>query len=157
MADVVEFKVNGKKVAASAPEDRFLLGFLRNDLRLTGTKYGCGKSFCGACTVLVDQKPARSCRLPLKGLAGSEVLTIEGLAQDGKLHAIQQAFIDQDAFQCGFCTPGMILEVYALLQKNPRPSAEDIKQGLGGHLCRCGGYAGIIRAVQAAAQEARHG
>ena len=157
MAETVEFKVNGKKTSASASGDQSLLSFLRNDLKLTGTKYGCGKAFCGACTVLVDKKPVRSCRLPLRKVDGAEVITIEGIAKDGKLHAIQKAFIDEDALQCGFCTPGMIMETFAFLEKNPRPTDEQIKQGLNGHLCRCGTYKGIVRAVQAAAKEASRG
>ena len=157
MAEPVEFKVNGKEIRTSVSGDRFLLGFLRTDLRLTGTKYGCGKAFCGACTVLVDNKPVRSCRTRLRDVAGADVVTIEGLAKDGKLHAIQQAFIDHNAFHCGFCTPGMILETFAFIRKNPKPTEAEIKQGLGGHLCRCGAYKGIVRAVQAAAREVNRG
>jgi aerobic-type carbon monoxide dehydrogenase small subunit (CoxS/CutS family) len=157
MAEVIEFKVNGKPVRASASVEQSLLWFLRLDLGLTGTKYGCGEAFCGACTVLKDKRPVRSCRVHLKDVAGAEIVTIEGLARDGRLHAIQRAFIEQDAFQCGFCTPGMVLEAFALLEKNPKPTEDDIKQGLGGHLCRCGAYAGVVRAVQAAAREVSRG
>jgi aerobic-type carbon monoxide dehydrogenase small subunit (CoxS/CutS family) len=157
MPEVVEFEVNGKPRKASAAGDPLLLWSLRTDLRLTGTKYGCGEAFCGACTVLVNKKPVRACKVRLREVAGAEVVTIEGLARDGKLHALQQAFIDEDAFQCGFCTPGMILEAYALIERNPDPSDEDVRQGLNGHLCRCGSYGRIIAAVRAAAREARRG
>ena len=156
MTEVIEFKLNGKPVKLSTDGDRLLLWYLRSDLQQTGTKYGCGEGFCGACTILLNNQPTRSCMLRLRDVAGSEVLTIEGLAKDGKLHPIQQAFVDHDALQCGFCTPGMILQTYSLLQNKPNPSEDEIKQGLNGHLCRCGSYKSIVEAVQAAAKDNHH-
>ena len=157
MAEVVEFKLNGKKVRAAAAGNPLLLWSLRADLKHTGTKYGCGEAFCGACTVLVNGKPVRSCRVPLRDVAGADVVTVEGLAKNGKLHGLQQAFIDHDALQCGFCTPGMILEAFALIQRNAKPTEEQIKQAMNGHLCRCGSYKRIVMAIQAAALEAHRG
>ena len=120
---------------------------------LTGTKYGCGKAQCGACTVIVANKAVRSCRFPMKGVKGKEVLTIEGLAKNGKLHPIQEAFIKHDALQCGFCTPGMILNAYSLLLKNSQPTRADIIQNMDHNLCRCGAHSRIIQAIQSAAKE----
>jgi len=149
----VSFKLNGKAVSLTTNSQRMLLWVLRTDLGLTGTKYGCGAGLCGACTVLVDNEAVRSCRLPVKGVEGKQVLTIEGLAQNGKLHPIQQSFIKHDALQCGFCTPGMILAAYSLLLKNPHPTEQEIIQHMDHNLCRCGSYARIIQAIGAAAEE----
>jgi len=149
----VSFKLNGKPISLTVDSERMLLWVLRTDMGLTGTKYGCGAGICGACTVLVDDEAVRSCRLPVKGVEGKQVLTIEGLAKNGKLHPIQQAFIEHDALQCGFCTPGMILNAYSLLLKNPHPTKAEIIQHMDHNLCRCGSHARIIQAIQAAAEE----
>jgi len=149
----VSFKLNGKPISLTVDSERMLLWVLRTDMGLTGTKYGCGAGICGACTVLVDDEAVRSCRLPVKGVEGKQVLTIEGLAKNGKLHPIQQAFIKADALQCGFCTPGMILNAYSLLLKNPHPTEAEIIQHMDHNLCRCGSHARIIQAIQAAAEE----
>jgi aerobic-type carbon monoxide dehydrogenase small subunit (CoxS/CutS family) len=157
MMENVSFKLNGKPVRLSVDSKRALLWVLRTDLGLTGTKYGCGVGLCGACTVLVDNKAVRSCRVPVKDVAGKEVITIEGLAKKGKLHPIQQAFIEHDALQCGFCTPGMILNVYSLLSRNPQPSREEIIEDMDYNLCRCGSHSRIIEAIQTAAKEMKGG
>ena len=149
----VSFKINGKPVSLTINNERMLLWVLRTDLGLTGTKHGCGAGLCGACTVLVDNEAVRSCRLPAKDVEGKQVLTIEGLAKNGKLHPIQQAFVKADALQCGFCTPGMILNAYSLLLKNPHPTEAEIIQHMDHNLCRCGSHARIIQAIQAAAEE----
>jgi aerobic-type carbon monoxide dehydrogenase small subunit (CoxS/CutS family) len=128
---------------------------LREDLDLTGTKYGCGEASCGACTVLVDGDPTRSCVTPVGVVGDRPVVTIEGLAQRGKLHPVQQAFLEVDALQCGYCTSGMILSAVALLRKNPNPDGGAIAGGLQGNVCRCGTYRRIVKAVRAAAQEGR--
>jgi carbon-monoxide dehydrogenase small subunit len=122
-------------------------------LGLTGTKYGCGISYCGACTVLVNDEAVRSCQTTIKNIANKNVVTIEGLSQNGNLHPLQKAFADNDALQCGFCTPGMILTAYSFLIKNPNPSTSDIINGLNDNLCRCGAHTRIIQAVQSAAKE----
>jgi aerobic-type carbon monoxide dehydrogenase small subunit (CoxS/CutS family) len=153
MEKVVQFTLNGKPIKLTVDSDRSLLWVLRADLGLTGPKYGCGEGICGACTVLVDDEAARSCVLPVGQVQGKQVTTIEGLAQNGKLHPLQQAFIDHDALQCGYCTPGMILTAYSLLRKNPRPSYSDIVNGMEHNLCRCGSHKRIIEAIQSAAKE----
>jgi len=153
MMEKVSFTLNGKPTSLAVDSERMLLWILRTDLGLTGTKCGCGAGLCGACTVIVDNKAVRSCRLPVKGVEGKEVLTIEGLAGNGKLHPIQQAFAKHDALQCGFCTPGMILNAYGLLVKNSRPSRAEIIQGMEGNLCRCGAHTRIVDAIQSAAEE----
>jgi len=151
------FKLNGQPVSLEVDGERPLLWVLRSDLGLTGTKYGCGEGHCGACTVLLDKVAVRSCLLKVKEASQKEVLTIEGLARDGKLHPLQKAFIAHDALQCGYCTPGMILTAYALLAGNPAPSREQIIRGLNENLCRCGAHTRIIAAVQAAAAELKGG
>ncbi|NIO11429.1 MAG: 2Fe-2S iron-sulfur cluster binding domain-containing protein [Deltaproteobacteria bacterium] len=133
--------------------DRMLLWVLRTDLGLTGTKYGCGQSHCGTCTVLVNNAAVRSCQTTVKDVKGQEVLTIEGLGSNGRLHPLQKAFMAHDALQCGFCTPGMIMNAYALLLKNPRPSRAEIIEGMDDNLCRCGSHTRIVQAIRAAAQE----
>ena len=155
MDKTVRFKLNGKEVAVETSPERMLLWVLRTDLAHTGTKYGCGEGFCGACTVLVDGKPALACQFPLAKVEGRSVLTIEGLAKGGRLHPLQQAFIDHGAMQCGYCTPGMILRAYALLRQDPDPSEADIADALEGNLCRCNNYRRIIAAVRAASQALR--
>ncbi len=149
----ISFKLNGKPVKVTTNEERMLLWVLRTDLGLTGTKYGCGIGLCGACTVLVNNRALRACRVPVKNVKGKEVITIEGLEKDGKLHPIQEAFIKHDALQCGFCTPGMVLNAYSFLLSNPQPSREEIIQGMEYNLCRCGAHTRIIQAIQTAAEE----
>jgi nicotinate dehydrogenase subunit A len=157
MEENVQFRLNGKPVKLTVDSDRMLLWVLRTDLELTGTKYGCGEGICGACTVLVDNEAMRSCQTAVKDIQGKEVVTIEGLAKNGKLHPLQKAFMENDALQCGYCTSGMILNAYALLRKNPRPSSSDIVNGMDDNLCRCGAHNRIIRAVQAATKETEGG
>ena len=153
MQEVVSFTLNGKPTTLTVDSDRMLLWVLRTDLGLTGTKYGCGAGLCGACTVLVDEKAVRSCSLPVKQVQGKQVTTIEGLSQSDKLHPLQKAFVENDALQCGYCTPGMILNAYSLLRDNPRPSRAEIIQGMEGNLCRCGAHTRIVDAIQSAAKE----
>lgn len=149
----VKFKLNNQNVETTVPDGETLLETIRNRFSLTGAKKGCEVGECGACTVLIDGVPTDSC-LVLTGLVeGKEILTIEGLSQNGELHPVQQAFIDDGAVQCGFCTPGMILSAYALLKANPNPSDEEIKKGMSGNLCRCAAYVQIIEAVKNAAKK----
>jgi aerobic-type carbon monoxide dehydrogenase small subunit (CoxS/CutS family) len=157
MEENVQFKLNGKPVMLTVDSDRMLLWVIRTDLELTGTKYGCGEGICGACTVLVDGEAMRSCQTSVKDIKGKEVLTIEGLAKNGKLHPLQKAFMENDALQCGYCTPGMILNAVALLRKNPHPSYAEIINGMDDNLCRCGAHNRIVRAVQEVAKETRGG
>ncbi len=152
MMENVSFKLNGKPISLAVDSERMLLWVLRTDIGLAGTKYGCGEGFCGACTVLVNNKTVRSCRFAIKNVKGKEVITIEGLAKNGELHPIQQAFIEHDALQCGFCTPGMILNAYSLLLKNPQPTRAEIIQNMDYNLCRCGSYQRIIQAIESAAK-----
>ncbi|PYX93838.1 MAG: ferredoxin [Acidobacteria bacterium] len=147
--------VNGAERRVEAPSDQPLLYVLREQLDLTGTKYGCGEGQCGACTVLVDGRPVRSCRTPVSAAAGKKITTIEGLEQDGKLHPVQQAFLDAEAFQCGYCTPAMIVAAAALLNENPSPSEQEIMRRMEGNLCRCGTYPRIVAAVRQASSVAR--
>ena len=152
MDKTIRFKLNGKEVAVTTAPERMLLWVLRTDLELTGTKYGCGEGYCGFCTVLVDGKPERSCAMPLSNVEGKSVLTIEGLSKGGKLHPLQQAFVDHGAVQCGYCTPGMILEAYALLLRKPNPTEAEIADALEGNICRCGTHTRVIAAVQTASK-----
>jgi len=153
MEETIHFKLNDKAVRLTINSERMLLWALRSDLGLTGTKCGCGEGFCGACTVLVNKEVVRSCQFPIKDIKGKEVLTIEGLAKNGNLHPLQKAFIKHNALQCGFCTPGMILNAYSLLLKNPRPSHKEILQYMDENLCRCGSYNRIVQAIKTAAKE----
>jgi Aerobic-type carbon monoxide dehydrogenase, small subunit CoxS/CutS homologs len=148
--------INGRAVTIDVRGDRTLLSVLREDLDLTGAKYGCGEGQCGACTVLVDGAPVRSCVMPVRAVRNKRITTIEGLEQDGKLHPVQQAFLDYGAFQCAFCTSGMIMAATALLNKKPNPSESEIRASLDGNLCRCGTYPRIIAAVKAAGKALRH-
>lgn len=153
MTNSIHFMLNGKNVRLEGKaDDRMLLWTLRNDLNLTGAKFSCGEGFCGACTVLVNQEPVKSCQYPLKDVEGKHVLTIEGLSQNGEMHPLQSAFIQHNALQCGFCTPGMILTAYSLLQKNPHPTEKEILEAMEDNLCRCGAYNRIIQAITAAAR-----
>jgi aerobic-type carbon monoxide dehydrogenase small subunit (CoxS/CutS family) len=144
--------VNGMKRTVDAGAGESLLTVLRDRLELTGTKYGCGEGQCGACTVLLDSRPARSCRTPAAEAVGRKITTIEGLETNGRLHAVQEAFLGEEAFQCGSCTPGMILAAAALLERRSDPPDAEIVSALTGHICRCGTYPRIIRAVKSAAQ-----
>ena len=147
--------VNGTEHKIEAAAGEPLLWVLRNRLGLTGTKYGCGEGQCGACTVLLEGKPIRSCRTPAESAAGKKILTIEGLSANGSLHPVQQAFLDEEALQCGYCTPGMVLSACALLAATPRPSDEQIIQHMNGNICRCGTYPRILAAIQRAAEGAK--
>jgi carbon-monoxide dehydrogenase small subunit len=157
MEETIRFQLNGKKTELKTDPKQTLLWVLRNQLGLTGTKYGCGTGFCGACTVIIDNEAVRSCTLPVGEVAGRKVVTIEGLAKAGKLHPVQQAFVDHDALQCGFCTPGMIMNATALLMKNPKPTKQDIIQGMEDNLCRCGAHVRIIKAIETASTEMKGG
>ena len=150
----IKLKVNGRDVDVSTEPERTLLEVLREDLVLTGTKYGCGEGACGACSVLVDGKKTFSCSTPVSQVAGKAITTIEGLANGQTLHPVQEAFLQANAFQCGYCTPGMIMATIALLEATPKPSDEQICDGMNGHLCRCCGYANIKDAVKRAAEGA---
>jgi aerobic-type carbon monoxide dehydrogenase small subunit (CoxS/CutS family) len=143
--------VNGVEHRVEVASEATLLNVLRDNLGLTGAKYGCGEGQCGACTILVDGSPVRSCRMQVGAAAGKNIITIEGLAKNGSLHPVQQAFLEFEAFQCGYCTPGMILSAAALLQRTPHPSREQIITHMNGNVCRCGAYLRIIEAVQHAA------
>jgi nicotinate dehydrogenase subunit A len=147
--------VNGRSHTIAAEPETALLYVLRNDLKLKGARFGCGMGQCGACTVLVDGKPVQSCDFPLSAAAGKHITTVEGLARDGTLHPLQQAFIDEQAAQCGYCATGIIMVVKALLDANPRPTEAEIRTALKGNLCRCGTHYRILRAIQRAAAELR--
>ena len=151
MPRITELDINGSKRRVDADADRTLLSVLRDDLDLTGTKYGCGEGQCAACTVLIEGQPTRSCITKVGTIAGKRIVTIEGLAPEGKLHPVQEAFIHADAMQCGWCTPGMILGAVGLLSKNPHPTDAEIVTGMNGHICRCGTYPKVIAAIHAAA------
>jgi aerobic-type carbon monoxide dehydrogenase small subunit (CoxS/CutS family) len=151
MPATVSFRLNGKPVSLEVDGERPLLWVLRGDLGLTGTKFGCGEGLCGACTVVVDGQAVRSCAVPVKDVAGKSVTTIEGLQRGETLHAIQQAFVARSAFQCGYCTSGMIMSVYALLLANPQPSEAEIIRHLDDNLCRCGSHLRVVAAVRDAA------
>ena len=153
MKETIYFKLNGEPIDLTVDGERVLLWVLRSDLGLTGTKYGCGMGFCGACTVLLNNRAIRSCLFPVKNVKGREVITIEGLTKNGNLHPLQEAFIKHNALQCGFCTPSMILNAYSLLLKNPQPTLPEIIQSMDENLCRCGAHNRIIQAIQTAAQE----
>ncbi len=150
----MELQVNGVKLTSKATPETNLLGVLRDELDLTGTKYGCGEGQCGACTVLVDGKAVRSCRTPLSTVAGKEITTIEGLEKNGRLHLVQEAYLKVDAFQCGYCASGMVLSTVALLKNNPHPTEEQIIDFMNGNICRCGTYPRIVKAIQEAASQA---
>lgn len=151
----IEIRVNGVPRSLETDDERSLLWVLRTDLELTGVKYGCGEGHCNACTVLVDGRAVRACLTTLGQVARKDVLTIEGLARDGRLHPLQQAFIDHGAFQCGYCTPGMLLAAVALLRDVPRPTQAQIVARLNPHLCRCGAHQRIVAAIESVAAGTR--
>jgi aerobic-type carbon monoxide dehydrogenase small subunit (CoxS/CutS family) len=155
MPNVTTLNVNGKKLRVDVDSQTPLLYVLRDDLNLTGTKYGCGEAKCGACTVLVDGQPMRSCVTPVSRVSGKQITTIEGLEKDGKLHPLQEAFLKADALQCGYCTSGMIMSATALLNKNARPSRDEIVKHMEANICRCGTYAHIVNAIEIAAGTAK--
>ena len=148
----IEFMVNGREAQSSVGGNQTLLELLREHLDLTGTKRGCGSGDCGACTVLIDGQPVNACLVLAAEVDGRDITTIEGLGPDDRLHPLQQAFVDYNAVQCGFCTPGMLLTASALLDENPDPTDEEIRHYLQGNLCRCTGYGKIVQAIQAAAR-----
>jgi aerobic-type carbon monoxide dehydrogenase small subunit (CoxS/CutS family) len=151
MKETIRFKLNGKSTTLEVDGDRMLLWVLRTDLGLTGTKYGCGKALCGACTVLIGKDAARSCMVAIRDVKGKEVTTIEGLAKGDKLHPLQSAFMEHGAVQCGFCTPGMIMNAYAMLLKNPKLTRQQIIDGMDNNLCRCSGHNRIVKAIESVA------
>jgi len=155
MANVNSLNVNGKKLPVDVDSQTPLLYVLRDHLNMTGTKYGCGEARCGACTVLVDGLPIRSCVTPVARVSGKQVTTIEGLEKDGKLNALQDAFLKADALQCGYCTSGMLMSATALLNKNPKPTRDEIVKHMDANVCRCGTYLRILNAIEMAAGTAK--
>jgi aerobic-type carbon monoxide dehydrogenase small subunit (CoxS/CutS family) len=153
MNETISFTLNEKPVSVTTDNERQLLWVLRSDLGVTGTKYGCGQGACGACTVIVGNRAVRSCITPIQSVKDKKVMTIEGLAQNGKLHPLQEAFSKHGALQCGFCTPGMIMNAYSLLLRNPQPTRDEIVKDMEYNLCRCGAHIRIIRAIESAAAE----
>ncbi len=153
MGRITQLDVNGVKRQIDADAERTLLSVLRDDLELTGTKYGCGEGQCAACTVLIDGQPTKSCLTKVGAVGPKPVVTIEGLAHEGALHPVQEAFLESEAMQCGWCTPGMILGAVALLNRTPKPSDQEIVSGMNGHVCRCGTYPRIVKAIHIAARK----
>jgi aerobic-type carbon monoxide dehydrogenase small subunit (CoxS/CutS family) len=157
MKEALEFTLNGKPTRLDVDPQRKLLWVLREDLGLTGSKYGCGEGLCGACTVVVGRQAMRSCLLTMKEVTGKQVRTIEGLESQGQLHPLQKAFAEHDALQCGYCTPGMIMNAYGLLLQTPRPTRKQIIEGMEGNLCRCAAHQRIVEAIQTAARHMQGG
>lgn len=155
MEKTITFNLNGQTKTVTTDPDRPLLEVLREDLDLTGTKYGCGESQCGACTVLVDGVAVRSCVRSIESVAAKKITTIEGLSRNGRLHPVQEAFLAETAYQCGYCIPGMIMGLVGALEKKPVPSDEEILSRVQGHICRCCGYSEIVKAIRRAAAQAR--
>ena len=155
MTDTIRFTLNGKAVSLETDPSRKLLWALRTDLELTGTKYGCGEGMCGACTVVVDGQAMRSCLMDLASVQGKAVTTIEGLSAGGEPSPLQQAFLEHDGYQCGYCTPGQIMNAHALLLQKAKPTRAQIVEGMEGNLCRCGAYKHILAAIEAAADQGR--
>ena len=156
MKEKIQFEINGKSTVLEAEPDQTLLWVIRSNLNLTGTKYGCGEGYCGACTVLINDEAVRACSTKMGEVAGKKVVTIEGLSKGDELHPVQKAFVEHDALQCGYCTPGMIMNAVGLLNQNPNPSREDIVWGMEDNLCRCGAHNRILDAVQTAADEMKN-
>ncbi len=157
MGNVSSLNVNGRKLAVNVDSQTSLLTVLRDDLNLSGTKYGCGEAQCGACTVLVDGQMTRACTMPVGRVASKQITTIEGLEKDGQLHPVQAAFIEADAMQCGYCTSGMIMAGVGLLRKNPKPSRDEIVKHMDRNVCRCGTYQRIVKAIEIASGTAKEG
>jgi aerobic-type carbon monoxide dehydrogenase small subunit (CoxS/CutS family) len=157
MAVIKELNVNGVRRRINADADRSLLSVLREDLDLTGSKYGCGEGQCGACTVLLDGQPVRSCITPVSAAAGKKITTVEGLAKNGKLHPLQETFLEVDAMQCGYCASGMLMSGVALLNRRPNPTEAEIVRAMQGNVCRCGTYSRIVRAIRLAARKKQGG
>lgn len=157
MPEITELHVNGTRRRIQASPEQSLLGVLRDDLDLTGSKYGCGEGRCGACTVLIDGRAMRSCVTAVGDCAGKQITTIEGLERDGQLHPLQNAFLEAEAMQCGYCTPGMIMSGVALLANNDDPSSQEIAQAMNGNICRCGTYSRIVLAICNAAAKMKGG
>jgi carbon-monoxide dehydrogenase small subunit len=155
--ELIKIKVNGRDREATAEARTLLVHFIREGLQLSGTHIGCDTSNCGACTVILNGKPVKSCTMFAVQADGGDLMTVEGLMKDGQLHPLQEGFKEEHGLQCGFCTPGMLMSSYALLQKNPKPSEQDIRWGISGNLCRCTGYQNIVRAVQYAAGKMAQG
>ncbi len=153
MKHLIKLTVNGEDYEVAVEPSRSLLDVLRDDLELTGTKKGCETGDCGACTVILEGKPVNACLILAVSAKGKSILTIEGVAQGGKLHPVQDAFINYGAIQCGYCTPGMILSAKALLEENPRPTEWEVREAIAGNLCRCTGYVKIVKAILAASEE----
>ena len=157
METLIRFNLNGKKTEITIDPNLTLLWVLRDQFGLTGTKYGCGIGLCGACTILLDNEPIRSCSYQVHDVMDKNVVTIEGLSTNGELHPVQKAFIEKDAMQCGYCTPGMIMNATGLLLANPEPTRQEIIEGMEDNLCRCGAHVRIIEAIQSAGQEMKKG
>jgi aerobic-type carbon monoxide dehydrogenase small subunit (CoxS/CutS family) len=157
MPDTITFKLNDKPVRLNTDGNRILLWVLRTDLGLTGPKYGCGEGHCGCCTVLLDNVAVRSCLIPVSSVKNKEIVTVEGLEKNGRLHPVQQAFMEHDALQCGFCIPGQVMHAVSLLNRNPHPSRDEIVRGMNNNFCRCGAHTRIIDAVQAASLQMKGG
>lgn len=157
MSETMKFRLNGVEKSVSLERERSLLWLIRTDYELTGTKYGCGMGHCGACTVLVNKKPVRACMVTADYVEGRDVVTIEGLVKNGELNPVQKAFIEHESLQCGFCSPGMIMNATGLLYENPEPSRIEIIDAMEENLCRCGSYGRIIDAIQSAAKSVKGG
>jgi aerobic-type carbon monoxide dehydrogenase small subunit (CoxS/CutS family) len=157
MTRKISFSINGKPTTLDLDPERMLLWILRTELGLTGTKFGCGEGLCGSCSVLVDGRVERACQLPVGKVEGTKVLTVEGLASGDRLHPLQSAFVEHDALQCGFCTPGMIMNAVGLLTANPKPSRQQILDSMENNLCRCGAHKRIVEAIESAAATMRKG
>jgi aerobic-type carbon monoxide dehydrogenase small subunit (CoxS/CutS family) len=155
MTETISFTLNGKPTTLNTDPARALLWVLRTDLEMTGAKYGCGQGLCGACTVIVDGHAVRSCVTDLASVRGKQVTTIEGLAHGGHLHPLQEAFLEHGGYQCGYCTPGMIMNAYGLLQEHPKPTRAQIEEGMEGNLCRCGAHPRILAAIETASGQGR--
>ena len=153
MSKTIHFKLNGQPKSLTFDRERMLLWVLRTDFGLTGSKFGCGEGYCGACTVLVNNEAVRSCQFPVEDADGKEILTIEGLAKNGTLHPLQKAFAENGAFQCGFCTPGMIMTAYGLLLRNPKMTRAEIIEGMEQNLCRCAAHKRIVQAIESLCRE----